>query len=107
MTWTTPLQASATGGPIAVVVLAMAALLLAAALAVGIAVRVLRGYRHTGDRAHLFLAVGLLLLIAVPTLLRFVLATFVPVPALARALVTTLSELAGLAAILYTIYGNP
>lgn len=107
LTGTSLLAVSASGGPTAVAVLALLLMALAAVLGVLVAHRAYRGYRGSGDRGMLYLAAGIVLLAAGPTLLRFLVPTFTGVPTATLETATTVSELLGLAAILYSIYGNP
>lgn len=100
-----PLQTVAIGGSVVVVVLTLIGVALTAVLSLYLAYRVIRGYRRNRSRARLFLAIGLVLLTTVPILLQFVLSNFTDVSKVGRALATTISELLGLVAMLYAIYG--
>lgn len=102
-----PLQVEAVGGPVIVVLLGLLLQAATIPVALAIAYRLYVGYRGTGDRAMLALAVGLLFLTAVPQTVRFVLATTMPGLAVLRGLATTASELLGLGAMLYAIHGRP
>jgi hypothetical protein len=87
-----------------VVVLLFLSLLLAVALSAVVAVRGVRGYRRTGDRALLFLAVGIVLLSGAPVTLNLALST---ATGAGEATVTTaanLTRLAGLGVIIRAIY---
>jgi hypothetical protein len=87
-----------------VVVLLFLSLLLAVALSVVVAVRGVRGYRRTGDRALLYLAVGIVLLSGAPVTLNLALST---ATGAGEATVTTaanLTRLAGLGVIIRAIY---
>ena len=98
---------SATGGSAVLAALALLGVATAAGLALLIAYEALKGYRGSGDRAMLWLAVGIVLLTAGPIAIRGILPTFTDTAASVRVLTATLSELAGLACILYAIYGRP
>jgi len=102
-----PLQATATGGSPVVVVLLLLGLAVAAGLSLLIAYEALRGYRGSDDTGMLLLAVGIVLLTAVPNGLRIALPTFTGTPESLRVLVATGSELLGLTCILLAIYGRP
>ncbi len=102
-----PAQVSVTGGSAVVAAVALLGLAVAAGLSVLIAYEALKGYRGTGDRAMLFLAVGIVLLTGGPIALRILLPTFTETPESVRLLSTTVSELLGLGCILYAIYGEP
>jgi hypothetical protein len=102
-----PLQATATGGSPVVVVLLLLGLAVAAGLSLLIAYEALRGYRGSDDTGMLLLAVGIVLLTAVPNGLRIALPTFAGTSESLRVLVATGSELLGLACILLAIYGRP
>ena len=103
----TLLQLRATG---AAPSLALGVLLLTAlslALSAAIAVVLLRGYRRgPGRTGILTLAVGLLLLTTVPELLRLGLPTATGVGVVGRSLLVSASELLGLGAILWAVYGG-
>lgn len=94
------------GSPIAVA-LALALAAVSILLSLGIVYRVYAGYRASGSPAQLALAIGLLLLTAVPTTIRFLIPTFTAGMPAVRILSTTASELAGLLAILYSVRGPP
>ena len=79
---------------------------LAFLLAVWIAHRAYSGYQDSRAPALFWLALGITLLAVVPTAARFLLPTFGTSP-LTTTLLATGSEIAGLAAILYTVYGRP
>lgn len=101
-----PLVVTATGGDTLVVTLALLTMAVAAVLGALVAVRAYRGYRGSGDPALLSLAVGIVLLSAGPTVLRFVVPTLTAIPALSLETATAGSQLLGLAAILYAIYAT-
>jgi Na+-driven multidrug efflux pump len=101
------LQTTTTGGSVAVIVLTLIGIVLTAVLSLVVAYRVIRGYRRNRSRARLSLALGLVLLTAVPILLGFVLTpTITGVSTVGRTLATTVSRLLGLVAMLYAIYGS-
>lgn len=95
-----------TGGSPTVVVAALVALFVAAILSAVLALRLYRGYRRTGGRARLFLAVGLVLLTTVPIGLRLVLTNVPGTTAATRELAVTGSQLLGLVVVLGVIYGG-
>ena len=99
-----PVQ-TATGGDPLVVTLALLGLLVTAALALAVAYLLVRGYRRNRDRARLYLAVGLVMLTAVPIVLQLVLTNFTDVSPVGRAAAANASKLLGLGAVLYAIYG--
>lgn len=94
------------GGSLAVGLFAV--LLALATIAVGawIAVSAYRGYRQSGERSVLFLAVGIALASTVHTSARFVVPTVTDSAVLTDA-VAVASQLAGLVLILVAIYGRP
>lgn len=62
------------------------------------------GYRRTGSRPLLALAVGLFLLTAAPMFVRFAFANAIDAPTAYQTLLSSTSELLGLLVILRTIY---
>jgi len=77
------------------------------ALSLAIAIVLVRGYRRgPGRTGMLVLAVGLLLLTAVPELLRVGLPTATGVGVVGRSVLVSACELTGLGAILWAIYGG-
>ncbi|MDS0282394.1 hypothetical protein [Haloarcula onubensis] len=101
------LQLRATGAApsLAVAVLALSAL--AVALSVAVAAVLVRGYRRgPGRRGMLVLAVGLVMLTAIPELLRVVLPTVTEVGVVGRSLLVSGCELLGLGTILRAVYGG-
>jgi O-antigen ligase len=100
-----PLQTTTIGGSVVVVVLTLIGLALTAIVSLVIAYYVIRGYRRNRSRARLYLALGLVLLTTVPILIGLV-TPVVGVSDVGRSLATTVSELLGLAAMLYAIYGS-
>jgi hypothetical protein len=91
------------GGSPLVVGLVLASLVLGAVLSLGIAYRLYVGYRGSGDRSMLAIAVGLLLLTTVPTAIRIVVPTTLGGEQALRIASTTVSELVGLLAIVYAV----
>ena len=90
-----------------VVTLVLIGLALTAVVSLVVAYRVIRGYRRNRSRARLYLALGLVLLTTVPILLGLVLTPPITgVSEVGRTLAMTVSELLGLAAMLYAIYGS-
>ncbi|WP_137284993.1 hypothetical protein [Halorussus salinisoli] len=92
------------GGSRTVALLALAGLLVAAVLSLGVVYRLIDGYRRNGTRPMLTLGIGLVLLVTGPIFLRLAFANVVAVSPVARSVATTASELLGLSAILYAIY---
>ncbi|WP_254762322.1 hypothetical protein [Natrinema marinum] len=76
-------------------------------IACWIAKRSYDGYRDARRPALLWLALGIALLSAVPTVVRFLFPTLLGATSLTTSVVATTSEIAGLTAILYTVYGRP
>lgn len=97
----------AEGGPELVVATAIVAALVNLLLSAGIAYKLYAGYRGTGNRALLAMAVGLLLLTTVPTTMRFAIPTLVGGVPPIQFVLTTVSELLGLLAMLYAVRGPP
>ncbi|WP_323191135.1 hypothetical protein [Halostella sp. PRR32] len=95
-----------TGGTPSVVALVVVGQVVTAALATWIAVRTYRGYQQADDAALLWLAVGVALLSVGATTVEFLLPSFGGAPVMTT-LVARSSELSGLFAILYAIYGIP
>jgi|AntDeeMinimDraft_5_1070356.scaffolds.fasta_scaffold07373_4 hypothetical protein len=102
----TPLLTT-TGGSLFVGVLVFVGQTLAFLLASWIVVRAYRGYQRTSAPALLWLAIGVALLSAAPTVARFLLPTLTDLPSVTVQVVATSGEIAGLLAILYSIFGNP
>lgn len=96
-------SAEAEGGSALVVGLVLVTFVVAAVLSLAIAYRLSVGYRGSGDRSMLAIAVGLLLLTTVPTAIRIVVPTALGGYDALRVLAATSSELLGLLAILYAI----
>jgi hypothetical protein len=101
-----PLLSTFTGGAPSVVALVVVGQALTAGLAAWIAVRTYRGYRRADDPALLWMAVGIALLTVGATTVEFLLPTVGGAP-VTTTLVARSSELTGLLAILYAIYGIP
>lgn len=99
----TPLQ-TATGGSPAVVALTLLGLFVTAVLSLVVAYLLVRGYRRNRDRARLYLGIGLVLLTTGPIVLQFALTNAAVSPGI-RSIAANTSKLAGLAAMLYAIYG--
>ncbi|WP_439027965.1 DUF7521 family protein [Haloarchaeobius sp. DT45] len=100
-----PLQASETGSELQVAVV-LATFLLSTLLGLFIARKAYQGYRRNDSGPMLFLAIGIVLLTAVPAVLSVALSTFTSLPGSLVVTVTNLSELAGLVAIAYSLYGR-
>ncbi|MFC6824564.1 DUF7521 family protein [Halopelagius fulvigenes] len=105
MTRAGTLLQTATGGSSVVVTLAFLGLLLTGFLSLVVAYLVIRGYRRNRDRARLYLAVGLVLLTVGPFGIQLALTNFTDVSAVGRSAAANASKLAGLAAMLYAVYG--
>ena len=102
---TTP-ELTVEGGEAATVVLAVLLAVGLIALSAWVAVVAYRGYRESGDRPVLFLAVGIALTATVPTTVRIALPT-AGVSSLLTTAAAVAVQFAGLVAILYAIYGRP
>lgn len=76
-------------------------------IACWIAKRSYDGYRDARRPSLLWLALGISLLAAVPTVLRFLLPTVLGASSVTTTVLASSSEIAGLVAILYTVYGRP
>lgn len=101
-----PLQSAgveAEGGSALVVGLVLVTFVVAAVFSAAIAYRLYVGYRGSGDRSMLAIAVGLLLLTTVPTAIRIVVPTALGGQDALRVLAASSSELVGLLAILYAV----
>lgn len=94
----------ATGGSPLVVLAGFVLLVVASILSILVTYKFARGYRRSGARPLLALAVGLFLLAAAPTFARLAFANVVAASAATRTLVTSGAELLGLLIILHTIY---
>lgn len=98
-------RSSAADPLIAFAVIALS--VLSVALSAVIAAVLVRGYRRgPGRTGMLYLAVGLLLLTAVPELLRLGLPTMTGVGDVGRSILVSGCELAGLGTVLWTAYGG-
>jgi len=80
---------------------------IAVVLSLTIAVVLIRGYRRgPAHRGMLWVAVGLILLITVPELLRVGLPTATNIGSTGRSILVSGCELVGLGTILWTVYGG-
>ncbi|WP_226004941.1 DUF7521 family protein [Natrinema salinisoli] len=95
------------GGTAAVAIAVFAGQATAFAIACWIAKRAYDGYRDSRRPPLLWLALGITLLAAVPTILRFLLPTVFGAASVTTTVLASLSEIVGLTAILYTVYGRP
>ena len=100
-----PLQVTQTGDTAQVLVV-LATFLLSAILGLVIARKAYQGYRRNASRPMLYLAAGIVLLTAVPAILSLFLSTFTALPSYLVVVVTNGSELLGLLAIAYSLYGR-
>jgi len=96
-----------TGGGATIAIAVLVGQATAFAIACWVAKRAYDGYRDARRRPLLWLALGIALLAAVPTSIRFLLPTLFSASSLATTVLATASEIAGLTAILYTVYGRP
>lgn len=106
VTMTAPVQstgAEAEGGSALVVGLVLVTFVVAAVLSTAIAYRLYAGYRGSGDRSMLAIAVGLLLITTIPTVIRIAVPTVLGGADEVRILAATSSELAGLLAIVLAV----
>lgn len=101
-----PLQTS-TGGDVTVAIAVLLGQAAAFVIACWIAKRAYDGYRDARRPPLLWLALGIALLAAVPTVVRFLLPTLLGASSLTTTVLATASEITGLTAILYTVYGRP
>ena len=102
-----PLQLDATGAAPLVALGVIVLSVISVALSLAIAVVLVRGYRRgPARRGMLWLAVGLILLITVPELLRVGLPTATDVGGVGRSILVSGCELLGLGTILWTVYGG-
>ncbi|ELZ82480.1 hypothetical protein C453_15383 [Haloferax elongans ATCC BAA-1513] len=99
------LQVTETGSDTQVA-LVFASFVASALLGLFIARKAYQGYRRNESSPMLFLAIGIVLLTAVPAVFSFGLSTFTSLPGSAVVIVTNLTELAGLVAIAYSLYGR-
>ncbi|WP_267643959.1 DUF7521 family protein [Haloarchaeobius amylolyticus] len=102
---TLPLQVTQTGGTFQVLVV-LVTVLLSALFGLVIALKAYQGYRRNGSPPMLYLAAGIVLLTAVPALLALALPTFTALPNYLVLIATNSSELLGLIAIAYSLYGR-
>jgi hypothetical protein len=104
--WThLPLQVTQTGDTLQVLVV-LASFLLSALLGLVIARKAYQGYRRNASPPMLYLAAGIVLLTAVPAVLSLFLSTFTALPNYLVVVATNGSELLGLLAIAYSLYGR-
>jgi uncharacterized membrane protein YoaK (UPF0700 family) len=104
---TVPLQSSgveATGGSTAVAVAALLLFVVAVVLASLVTYHFVQGFRRTGRRSMLLLAVGLFLLAAAPMFIRLVLSNVDLVTVVTRRFAVACTELCGLLTLLYVVY---
>jgi len=99
-----PAQLEFTGGSDPFAVAAFVTFFVAVVLSVAVTRKFVAGYRSTGSRPILWLAVGMFLLAPAPMFLRLLLGNVSAVGPTARSLLTTLSELSGLLVVLYVVY---
>jgi hypothetical protein len=92
------------GGPLLVVLTGIVTFLVASVLAVIVTYRFIEGYRKTGSRPVLWLAIGMFFLAPAPMFIRLLTANIDAIPLSVQMLVPSLSELTGLVVILYVIY---
>ncbi|SDN11550.1 hypothetical protein SAMN04487949_3422 [Halogranum gelatinilyticum] len=100
-----PLQVTSTTDSAQVFVV-LVTFLLSALLGLVIARKAFQGYRRNASKPMLFLAAGIVLLTAVPAVLSLFLSNFTGLPSYQVVLVTNGSELLGLLAIAYSLYGR-
>ena len=80
--------------------------LLSAVLGLVIARKAYQGYATTRSKPMLYLAVGIVLLTAVPALLSTVLTNLTALPGYQVVLVTNGAEILGLLSVAYSLYGD-
>ncbi|WP_222915253.1 hypothetical protein [Natrinema sp. SYSU A 869] len=95
------------GGAMTVAIAVFVGQATAFVIACWIVKRAYDGYRDARRPALLWLALGITLLAAAPTILRFLLPTVFGASSVTTTVLANLSEVAGLTAILYTVYGRP
>jgi len=98
---------TSTGGETTIAIAVVVGQAVAFVLACWIAKRAYDGYRAARRPPLLWLAFGIALLAAVPTVVRFLLPTLFGAASLTTTVLATASEIAGLVAILYIVYGRP
>ena len=86
--------------------LTVASLFLVALIGTIIAYQAYRGYRRNDASSMLYLAVGLLLLTLCPFLINVAVTTLVGAEQVVTAFLENVSRLAGLVAIMYSLYGQ-
>jgi hypothetical protein len=100
-----PLQtAEATGGSAATILAAFLLFGVALVLATLVTYHFVQGYRRTGRRPMLLLAVGMFLLAAAPMFVRLLLGNVDLVTSATRQFVVACLELCGLLTLLYVVY---
>jgi len=97
-------EISTTGGSTALALVALLLFGVALVLAVLVTYHFVQGYRRTGRRPMLLLAVGLFLLAAAPMFVRLVLGNVDGATDDARRLLVAVLELCGLVTLLYVVY---
>lgn len=101
------LQFEATGADPLVALAVLILSVVSVVLSLLIAVVLIRGYRQgPSHRGMLLLAIGLILLITVPEVLRVGLPTATGVGTIGQSVVVTTFELLGLGIIVWTVYGG-
>ena len=95
------------GGTTTVTVAVFVGQAIAFVIACWIAKRAYDGYRDTRREPSFRHAAGIWFLAAVPTVVRFLLPTLLGASSLTTTVLATASEIVGLTAILYTVYGRP
>ncbi|MFB1064386.1 hypothetical protein CP556_07040 [Natrinema sp. CBA1119] len=95
------------GGAVTIAIAVFVGQAVAFVIACWIAKRSYDGYRDARRPSLLWLALGIALLAAVPTVVRFLLPTLLGASSLTTTVLATASEIVGLTAILYTVYGRP
>jgi len=101
-----PLQSGieTTGGSTPVAIAALLLFAVAVVLATLVTYHFVQGYRRTGRRPMLLLAVGLFLLAAAPMFVRLLLGNVDLVSGATRRFVVACTELCGLLTLLYAVY---
>ncbi|WP_267641344.1 DUF7521 family protein [Haloarchaeobius amylolyticus] len=100
-----PMQVSQPGTELQAAVV-LATFVLSTLLGLFIARKAYQGYRRNDSGPMLFLAIGIVLLTAVPALLSVGLSTFTGLPGSLVVAATNVAELGGLVAIAYSLYGR-
>ena len=102
-----PVLQTVTGGDASVAIAVFVGQTVAFVIACWIAKRAYDGYREARRPPLLWLALGIALLAAVPTAIRFLFPTVFGASSLTTTVLATTSEIIGLTAVLYTVYGRP